>query len=199
MSNRMWRFLRVKKRRIAIAFAALLCISAWWIWPASNDKRLLGVLLTGVHHMGTGFYVPRFYVDGYSGGNVGPEGGGGGDVCCVRIPYQWRPGLLVDLRWEVDRWGNSLAADKIPEHQLYRARISIEEYKSPEHLYVHFYADGRARVVSSMVGPGNPDHPADAGVASATRASKGTSVHELFSRKEVSEMGKVNDTQQRWQ
>lgn len=146
--------------------------------------------------MGDKFYISRFYVDGYSGGNVGHEGGGGSNVCCVTLPYRWTPELAVNLRWEVDRWGDDPA---IPEYQVYHARVPVEKYESAEHLYVHFYAEGRVRVLSSFVGSGHPDHPAGGDTRSAERATKGKVVSALFTKEELDKMNRDDDSRPRWQ
>lgn len=194
--------LSTKQRFFMGLGAAALIALCWKIYVAKQPSQFSGVLLTGVHHMGREFNVSDFYVDRYSGGNVGRERGGGSDVCCIRIPRQWRPGLYADLRWDVNRWvdtGSDSYGTPV-SFQGYRASVPIERYDTAEHLYVHFFSDGRARIVSSVVSPEHPTHPVQGDSRSAQHATRAVLVAELFSEDELAETRRKSqqDRDRRW-
>lgn len=166
-----------------------------------NHRRLLAVGITGVHHMGENFNISEFYVDGYSGGNVGKGGGGGSDFCCVMLPEKWRPGLVAELRWSVSDWSKENGDEiKVGNYRSvtwtnFKAYVPVEKYAGePEQLYVHFFAGGRARIVSSFPGPGSLKHPVQRGDAHAsTVATLGTQVPSVFTKAELAEMKRKSD------
>lgn len=157
-----------------------------------HANKFESVLLTGRHHMGPNFNVSDFYINSYAGGNVGREGGGGGSVCCVLLPKVWRPGLVAEVRWQVSDWSreNEPPQKDGPYKNIrwanYKALVPIEFYKTPEHIYVHFFDHGRVRVVSSLAMTGHIDHPiADDDSAAAMRASQGVPIAEIFPKSEL--------------
>jgi hypothetical protein len=158
---------------------------AWRMWASTRDESS-GVLLTGVHHMGKDFNIASFYIDGYSGGNVGRGGGGASDVCCVELPRKWRPGMTVDVRWQAVLWQSGPEEDSDPiSYQLFRARVPVEHYATPEHLYVHFFSGGKVRVVSSEFYPESINHPVPRSPNSSEQATQGASVQKLFDESEL--------------
>lgn len=187
--NRNLRFLLFSVPLFGIALALL---SNFGI-ISSESRNMLSVGIKGVHHMGEKFAVSEFYVNGYWGGNVGNEGGGGSTVCCIMLPKKWRPGLVGDLRWSVSDWskenkeqtavGNYSSVD----WTLFRAIVPVEKYEgTPNELYVHFFADGKVRLVSSRVGSGNKKHPIrDDDFDAASIATQGNIANSLFTDLEI--------------
>ena len=158
-------------------------------------ESFAGVDLSGVHHLGDKFNVADFYVNGFGGGNVGREGGGGASTCCVLLPRTWRPGLSVEVRWSVGDWTNENRAELEAGNfdsvagMGYIARVPVERYEVAEHVWVHFFAGGKARVVSSMPGAGGPKHPIqDDDPHAIDSATVGRRVDALFSPEELAEM-----------
>jgi hypothetical protein len=157
--------------------------------------KMEGVDLTGIHHLGTSFKIDEFYANGTYGGNVGWEGGGGSITCCVELPSKWRPGLTGMVRWSVSDWSQKIPAETAKGNYRsvlpagsFRARIPVEKYGMPEHLYVHFFAGGKARAVSSAAGKGIYHPIADNDPNAADQATPGTRVDELFTGEELAEM-----------
>ncbi len=79
-----------------------------WLWGALflslagcslGESEYLGGDLWAVNH--TSAAINSFSVNGYGGGNASPHGYGGG-ACCVLLPREWRPGLLMKVEWETD-------------------------------------------------------------------------------------------------
>jgi hypothetical protein len=64
-----------------------------------GESEYLGGNLNGVNH--TSAAINYFTVNGYGGPNISPHGYGGG-MCCVMLPREWRPGLLMKVEWETD-------------------------------------------------------------------------------------------------
>ena len=59
-----------------------------------------GLWLVPVNH--TDRYAPSVFVDDAWAGNVGPQGGGGGAVCCIAGRADWSKPVLVQWRWEAE-------------------------------------------------------------------------------------------------
>ena len=159
------------------------------------------VELTGVHHMGPNYKIDTFYVNTTYGGNVGREGGGGRITCCVELPAKWRPGLMVTVRWAVGDWSQENTAEiekgnyrSVLPGGRYRAQIPVEKYESAEHLYVHFFAGGKARVVSSLAGPGIYHPISENDPHAVEQATLAARVDQLFTEIELADMRKKSDT-----
>jgi hypothetical protein len=189
--------------RRKLSITTIGAASALFIWLASivllvvekTTQKSTGVLVTGVHHMDSNFEVLRFFLDGFELGTAGREGGGVGNICCVSLPKTWKPGLAVELRWEVADW-SKVNADQIKKNDYatiqranYRARVPIEKYRRADHLWVHFFSDGKARLISSELPPENPMHPVVDGDVHATElATKGQAIVELFTQSEMDQI-----------
>lgn len=178
-----------------IVSAVIWCIES--LRATIRAESFAAVSLTGVHHMGDKFNIAQFYVDGYDGSNVGREGGGGSDVCCVLLPKQWRPGLVVEVRWSVGDWTNENRAEIEAGNYRsvdgagadYIATVPVERYELAEHLWVHFFTGGKVRVVSSMPGSGGPKHPIqDDDPHAIDTATAGRPVNALFTAEELANM-----------
>jgi len=185
------------KRLLMFVLAALALY--WYVGTVREQLRkdsFAGVGLTGVHHLGTAFNVAEFYVDGYYGSNVGRGGGGGRNTCCVMLPRKWRPELSVEVRWSLNDWSHENPAeikagnyDSVVGGGSYIARIPVERYEKAEHVWVHFFAGGKARVVSSGIGSEGPEHPIqEDDKHAADSATAGKPVDALFSPEELAAM-----------
>lgn len=103
--------------------------------------------------MGPNFNISAFYINGANGFNVGREGGGGTSVCCVLLPKIWRPGLAVDLRWEVRDWSGENQAEiaagntRSMNFKHFKAHVPLEKYVKPGPVEIHFFVGGKARVI----------------------------------------------------
>lgn len=155
-----------------------------------NDIDFEAVGLTGVHDMGRSFSISDFYVDGYGGSNVGWEGGGGSNVCCVMLPKAWRPGLTIDLRWAVADWSNENSEETKRgiytsiTFKKFRAQVPVEKYQTPERLFVHFFAGGKARAMTGGVFSERlRDDP-----AAVALSTEGKPIDVLFSQAELDKM-----------
>lgn len=192
-----------------LALIALAVTALYWYVESVREKiradSFAGVGLTGVHHLGPNFNVAEFYIDGYHGGNVGREGGGGGSTCCVLLPKRWRPGLAVEVRWSLNDWSDEKPAeteagnfDSVASGGGFIALVPVEKYAVAEHVWVHFYPGGKARVVSSMPGSGGPKHPIQDDDPHAIKtATAGRRVNALFSAKELAEFKRKDEASKR--
>jgi hypothetical protein len=187
------------KRLLALT---VLALAFSWLYSSIRESNrqnsFAGVGLTGVQHIGPNFNISDFYVDGYDGSNVGREGGGGRSVCCVMLPKKWRPDLTVELRWAVGDWSNENEAEtdagnnKSITFARFKARVPVEKYEIPSHIYVHFYSGGKARVVSSGVGSGNSKHPIlDDDPHAADSATQGIPMAAMFTADELADMDRT--------
>jgi hypothetical protein len=188
-----------------LLIAAALCLAVALVYRSVrselHENSVIGVGLTGFQHIGPNFNIAGFYVDGYYGGTVGREGGGGGEVCCVVLPRKWRPGLVTEVRWAVADWSNENRAEidagnyRSVTDQRYKAIVPVEKYLKAENFFVHFYPGGKVRVVSGLTGLGTPERPVMYNDPRAVEsATSGYPISAIFSKVELDEMeSKYND------
>jgi hypothetical protein len=186
--------------RLLVAAVAIgaLTVGIQSLLATARAGMFAAVPLTGVHHMGDKFNIPQFYADGYDGSNVGREGGGGRNVCCVLLPRKWRPGLSVEVRWAVDDFTHEKPAevevgnfDSVEAGGIFIAQVPVERYELAEHLWVHFFAGGKVRVVSSSNSSWGNNHPIEDGDPHAIdSATAGRRVTALFSAAELAEINR---------
>lgn len=168
-----------------IALVLLITSIPIAVWYFKWDEGEVSVAVNGVNHMGPRYSISEFYIDGSAFGNVGPDGGGGSAVCCALLPKSWRPGLSVELRWEV--------ADHLNRRNTpYKAvAVPIEKYDDPEDIVVHFFRDRSIRVISSSWSVSSANHPIAWGVSDGgTLATKGRALPESFSHEELAQPAK---------
>jgi hypothetical protein len=101
--------------------------------------------------------------------NVGPHGGGGGDVCCVVIPNTWRPGLKATIKWQEDgvykrdAKGNIMKNDGVPiviESPWKERTVEVPQYDDQlGQFQIHFFPHDEIKVVVSNFFPGHPKYP----------------------------------------
>lgn len=137
-------------RSLRVLGGVLFCLSAMGCGAATGDKEenyTVATGITGVDHLPGHLSVQSFSVDGY-GGAVGT----GSMSCCIRLPGEWRPDMIVRINWGVTNFRDCKADE-------YVVHVPVERYESPERLYVHFFADGSVRAVSSIYNPSGANLP----------------------------------------
>lgn len=190
---------RFKKHAFFMLIIVAVLTFAYFLLRA-NEKKFMPVGLTGVQHIGENFNISEFYVDGYGGGNIGREGGGGSNVCCVLLPEKWRPGLKVELRWAVADWSKENRKEIMASNYrsviwtCFKALVPVEKYDRPEQLYVHFFSGGRARVVSSFSDSESKEHPIQRDDPRAAEvATVGVVQRSIFTEAELAEMNRKDE------
>ena len=118
------------------------------------DKSVASVMVDSVNYRIDREIKYTLYA--ISGGKKTPVGGsivdtlesGGAKGCCLALPKEWRPGLMVRVEWgEAD-------FDRIyPER--YAKDLEIPRYDEPSDLYVVFYPEHEVEVVVSFGEPGH--------------------------------------------
>lgn len=154
----------------------------------TTDDRI-PVPIVGVHHLGSNYLINRFFVDGYGGSNVGRGGGGGGRLCCVTLPRKWRPGLTAEVRWEVYRFIGSDGATELETPEIdgiYKARVPVENYLRPDNFHVHFFRDGRVRIVVGEISTDEDAQTIQSGDPQPV-VTVGTVTKALFTSEEIAE------------
>jgi hypothetical protein len=110
-------------------------------------------------------------------------------------------GITVELRWSVGDWSKEITTETdagnyrtITSEGVYKAKVPVERYETPAQVYVHLYAGGKARVVSSEVGSGNSHHPIlDDDPHAAERATAGAPMPDIFTKEELAAMNRKGD------
>ena len=135
----------------------------------STPKYLAGNL-NGFNH--TASAINYFSVNGAGGRNIPPYGEGGG-VCCIRLPSQWQPNLMMTVEWETDPdpYADSppLGTDEFrsfmvnheSKYQNHTATVEVPPYEintlcSPT---IHFLACHQIKVTTSCTVHGEPNYP----------------------------------------
>jgi hypothetical protein len=139
---------------------------------SGGTPKFLAGDLNGVNH--TSAAINYFTVNGYGGPNISPYGYGGG-YCCVLLPSQWVPGLMLEVKWETDpdpykrlkRKVSGYGADPeaYAQHKAnYRKHTAIIELPPYEEdglcaLEVHFLSCNQIKLSTSCWGYPSPNSP----------------------------------------
>lgn len=185
---------------VGLAVAVLLACTYTASRSRTTKTEYLPVAMSGVQHLGSKYSISEFYVNGYYGSNVGREGGGGDVLCCVEIPREWREGLTAEVRWKAVRWvSSSIPREEAVERVgIYRAVVAVERYQKPGRLWVHFFNNGRVRIVVSNEGPSGAQHPITRDDPQAAASSTpGNAVNALFSQGELAEIEKRRNNERK--
>lgn len=125
---------------------------------SAQSESIVSLSLTGYNY--TNRYIDDFSFDGLGGGNLfvsGPNGGGGGSVCCVRYVVG-ADAWTADIRWQVDActYGERTFSDGTKHHDIHRiykeAKVKIDPRipANPKYLEVHFYPDGHVEAAMTQ-------------------------------------------------
>jgi len=167
------------------------------IYKTFKVDKNFATTLTGVHHLGSDYYIKKFYVNKGINDSVGEGGGGGSHVCCLSLPKKWSPGLTADVRWEVIhilRAPDPASQDTGEVEGIYRARVPIEPYTKSGSFYVHFFPEKRVRIVVSEIPPGAEEHPVKTqGGQAAENSTVGYPIKTMFTDEEIAEFQREFD------
>ena len=126
--------------------------------------------LNGMNH--TSEAINYFSVNGYRGSNIPPHGDGGG-ACCVLLPSQWQPNLMVTVKWETDPSPRAVlpgvTSQEFPEayqehkkgYRTHIATVEIPYYESQTmcSLKIHFLPCHQIKATTACMMYGLPDYP----------------------------------------
>lgn len=161
----------------------------------------LPVTVSAIHHMGSDYLISHFSINKEISDRV-DRTGSSGTVCCLMIPKKWYPGLKVDLRWQVNhviKEADGIAVAREEKEAIYRAHVPVEQYTDTGDLYVHFFSDGRARIVVSGYSPDAKQHPIQSADTDAGRAAiSGVVIKSMLTPEELAELERKT-TQERKQ
>jgi len=185
---------------ISLILASIVFSVCFVIYSYYNVDDHTPVSLNGVHHLGSDYRIAQFYIDKHGGDNVG-ETGYSGTVCCRMLPRKWSPELQANVRWEVHHIIRS-SDPAIPEKEdvvaIYQAQVPIEQYSEPNSLWVHFFTEGRVRIVASLEGPDSEKHPVHQNDDQAIKqAVTGTVINALFTEEELSTLRQEAEDERR--
>ena len=157
----------IHRRCAGLVFSCLLLVL---VGCSPGTPKYLAGNLNGMNH--TSEAINYFSVNGYRGRNIPPHGDGGG-ACCVLLPSQWQPNLMVAVKWQTDpdpfADSPALGTDEfrafMTQHeQNYRTHTAIVEIPRYEtetlcSLKVHFLPCHQIKVTTACMMYGLPDYP----------------------------------------
>ncbi|RKF44581.1 DUF3304 domain-containing protein [Paraburkholderia fungorum] len=121
----------------------------------SAEHEPMGLNLNGLNY--TEVPIGDFYVNGTWGAAIPARIGSWGSkvICCVSLPHEWHPGLMVMVQWQDDN-----LYKKDPDAMAHR-EVPVEKYEyfSDGFLWVLFFPNDKIRVYASQWGPGSPNFP----------------------------------------
>ncbi|WP_084187205.1 DUF3304 domain-containing protein [Cupriavidus sp. SK-4] len=127
------------------------CAGSGGLSTRDDDNSYINASLGAVNH--TSQYLYGFTVNGAFGANASAYGAAGAGTCCVRLPRVYRPGLTVDLKYD-------LTLDDGSRHNWKTKKsVQVEPYTKPGDVYVHFFPNDVIRVVVSNWDPDGEGHP----------------------------------------
>lgn len=137
--------------RVVVGGLLCLVLGACEAMPGSggDEGYSIATTITGIDHLPEHLGVQYFSIDGQTGGAAGK---GGSFMCCMQLPERWHPDMTVRIDWGVTNFRDCKADE-------YVTHVPVERYEEVGSLYVHFFADGSVRVVSSNEGPAGASHP----------------------------------------
>jgi len=116
-----------------------------------DDTKYFNASIGPVNH--TGQFLYGYGVNGAFGANARAYGADIAGTCCVRLPRIWRPGLTVDVTYD-------LTLDDGSKHNWQTKNgVPVEPYGELGSLYVHFFPNDEIRVVVSNWDPNGEGHP----------------------------------------
>ncbi|MDU9366940.1 MULTISPECIES: DUF3304 domain-containing protein [Klebsiella] len=148
-------------------------------WIIRGIALFVSVLLSGCSHSQTG-ESSAGNIRGYNhvaGQNVnwfsvnGYHATLNGNVCCVMIPDQWRPGMTAHIEWEVDPnpkahlppLGTDAYNKAYLQHKAkylrYSADVPIPQYKESAGINVHFLPCHQVKIYAGVAGYGAYSYP----------------------------------------
>ncbi len=115
------------------------------------DKAYINASIGPVNH--TSQYLYGFTINGAFGANARAYAWRNAGTCCVRLPRIWRPGLTVDIQYDL------LINDGKDDNWKTKKGVPVEPYTKPGDVYVHFFPNDEIRVVVSNWDPDGEGHP----------------------------------------
>ncbi|WP_454763000.1 DUF3304 domain-containing protein [Cupriavidus campinensis] len=138
---------------LAAAFSMLLlsACTGSGLSTRDADTTYFNASIGPVNH--TDQYLYMFSVGKTSSVGASAYGSRNAGSCCVRLPVVYRPGLTVDITY------NLLINDGKDDNWKTKIGVPVEPYTESGDLYVHFFPNDRIRVVVSLSGASGSKHP----------------------------------------
>ena len=128
---------------VLVALSITACKSA-----PPVESEYYGAQIGIVNH--TDRYIDSASVGGEGGGNSYGYHTGVANICCVRVPVKWHPGLQLVVRWNMPDNITPVRKEKI---------VDVEKYDEPGSIYVHFFPDDHVRIVVTNWASDSKKHP----------------------------------------
>ncbi|WP_454726128.1 MULTISPECIES: DUF3304 domain-containing protein [Cupriavidus] len=116
-----------------------------------DDKAYVNASIGPVNH--TDQFLYMFSVGRVTSAGARSYGWRNAGSCCVRLPRVYRPGLTVDIDYDL------LINDGKDDNWKTKTGVPVEPYAEPGDVYVHFFPNDQIRVVVSNPGPRSSKHP----------------------------------------
>ena len=132
---------------------ALLCVVMASSACTAKD-RLSPLSLNGYNHTLNiiSYFDVKVGAQYVGGGHLGAGVGGGSEICCIRLPREWRPGLIASVTFK-DYVGTT------PRTMTLTSEIPRYNIKTAGYLNVHFLRGEKIKVLVTGVFLGHKDYP----------------------------------------
>ncbi|WP_442962218.1 DUF3304 domain-containing protein [Pseudomonas sp. AF03-9] len=158
--------MRLKRCLLCLGFVGCGLAVLMLLGCAFTENKMVAGNIAAINHV-EGTAINWFSVNGYR------AHGGGGSSCCIILPVKWRPGLKVDVEWEVDPNNNAATPPLGTEefkafmvkhksnYRRYSASVDVPEWSEKKScdLKVHFLTCNRVAVTTACAIYGRPDYP----------------------------------------
>ncbi len=144
----------------------LACLIGFVLAACSGDETV-AVSYAAYNH--TDKSIVSFVINGEGGILAASAHGGGGRMCCVVLPKNWRPGLMATIKWQEDDIpifnpdGTRKVIDGVPatkESPWKERTVEVPKYEGAMGtFFIHIFPGDEVKVLMNIYGAGNPNHP----------------------------------------
>jgi Protein of unknown function (DUF3304) len=139
----------------SLATTLLICAASLGGCSRENPNEIVGVAVVVLNYSDFDVEIsvsPPDNPKASSGDGMGKRSGGGRVICCFGLPAQWRPGLKVRARYELEDASGARKFEQLVELPPYPGGKVGQ-------LYIAVHGPNDIEVFSSAVGTAEPGWP----------------------------------------
>lgn len=108
--------------------------------------------------------------------------------------------MIVEVRWAIGDWSKENRSEinagnfNSVTYTYFKATVPVEKYETAGRIFVHFFPEGKVRVISSESSVIGASHPIQRGDPHAIEsATAGQRIAAVFSESELADMQRQNE------